>query len=132
MHGWLGDGRGVRAEMLQVLIDPEQMWVMAARDDPDQFRPVTAAIPTRPIHPISANCPTYAERHPFRPISPDCPNYAVRHPIRPNRPVRLGGLERGANLGYRADVLGTSPGWRGRLVQAGEGRDTDRQYHLVR
>src|SRR5579872_6779168 len=66
VRGWLGDGRGVRAEMLQVLIDPEQMRVMAARDDPDQFCPVTATIPARPIHLISPNCPS----------CPSCPSYA--------------------------------------------------------
>ena len=54
----IGNHVRVRAEMPQMLVHPEQMWMMRGRDHPDQVRllrvarPVNPALLARPVSPI--------------------------------------------------------------------------------
>ena len=83
VRGGAGDGLGVRAQVLQVLVDPEQLRVMAGRNDPDQARPVIL----------------------IRRIDPTSPTSLVNL----ISPIRTSGPEGSTHLGHGRDILGTRP-----------------------
>ena len=61
-----GDGLGVLAQVLQVLVHPQQVRVMPGRDDPDQIRPSSSCRPS----PSATSVPPGAAAPSAAPTSP--------------------------------------------------------------